>query len=168
MAILVRGVTVTALLSVFLAGAQLHAASRLATDPACKIIFHEPGKPPIRMSPIEWGPGHPGKPLVYRDPETKILFYAESDGRHLAAISPDGKLLWVRNPFDDRGLCPYRNARPVISSLKAFDVPPGAYAKDMKRRGADPSHRFIWIEFDSSQAGEIDETTGDFLSEGQN
>ena len=171
MANLVRVVTATALFSVFLAGAQTLAASRLATDPACQIIFHEPGKPLIRMTPIEWGPGNPGKPLTYHDPETKILFYAESDGRHLAAIGPDGKLLWVRNPFDDKGLCPYRTVRPVIRSIKAYDIPL-AYAKnialDMKRRGANPDHRFIWIEFDSYQFGEVDETNGDFLYEGQN
>ena len=31
---------------------------------------------------------------VVLDPKTKVLFYLESDLRHIAALSPDGKLLW--------------------------------------------------------------------------
>ncbi len=64
------------------------------------------------------------KPLVYRDGRTSITFYVESDGRHLAAIDGDGKLLWVRNPFEDRHLCPYRTGRPVIGAMKATDISP--------------------------------------------
>jgi len=29
-------------------------------------------------------------------------------------ISPDGKILWVRNSFVDQDLCPYRTARPIM------------------------------------------------------
>ncbi|MCE0499442.1 MAG: hypothetical protein LV481_15990 [Methylacidiphilales bacterium] len=29
-----------------------------------------------------------------QDPKTKIIYYLESDQRHIAAISPKGKLLW--------------------------------------------------------------------------
>lgn len=151
--------------------AQLYGRARTANDPACQIVFQEPGKPPVRMSPLHWPPGNPGKPITYRDPETSVLFYVESDGRHLAAINPDGKLLWVRSPFEDKGLCPYRTARPVIRSIGPYNIPAGYaenIAEDMKRRGANPSHRFIWIEFDSTQFGEVDQTTGDFLYEGQN
>jgi hypothetical protein len=105
--------------------------------------------------------------MSYRDPRTGVSFYVESDGRHLAAIGPDGKLLWVRNPFEGAKMCPYRSPRPVIYSIKAVNISP-AYAKGLKRRGANPSHRFLSIEFDSSQFGDMDETTGDFLPEGQN
>jgi len=31
---------------------------------------------------------------VLQDPKTKINFYLESDRRHIAAVSPEGKLLW--------------------------------------------------------------------------
>jgi hypothetical protein len=34
------------------------------------------------------------KPIVLQDPVTKVVFYLESDRRHVAAISPEGKLLW--------------------------------------------------------------------------
>jgi hypothetical protein len=37
--------------------------------------------------------GSISQPIV-QDPETKIIYYLESDLRHIAAISPDGKLLW--------------------------------------------------------------------------
>jgi hypothetical protein len=33
-------------------------------------------------------------PHVLRDPQTKVVYHLESDGRHIAAISPKGKLLW--------------------------------------------------------------------------
>src|SRR5271170_836020 len=63
----------------------------------------------------------PNPPSTYRDPDSGIAFYVESDGRHLAAIDANGKLLWVRNPFLDRNLCPYRSAHPYISWIG----PPG-------------------------------------------
>ena len=31
---------------------------------------------------------------VIQDPKTEIIYYLESDLRHIAALSPDGKLLW--------------------------------------------------------------------------
>lgn len=31
-----------------------------------------------------------------QDPETKVVYYLESDMSHLAAISPEGTLLWAR------------------------------------------------------------------------
>jgi hypothetical protein len=68
-----------------------------------------------------WNPAR-AKPIAYKDSRTVISFYVESDGRHVAAIDPDGNLLWVRNPFEDQKLCPYRNARPVISSLATTEI----------------------------------------------
>ena len=99
---------------------------------------------------VEWDPAR-AKPLAFKDPDSLISLYVESDGRHMAAIDPDGKLLWVRNPFEDRHLCPYRSPRPVISHLSA--------AK---------SEKHVIVQFDSSQSGVIDETTGDFVLESQN
>jgi hypothetical protein len=31
---------------------------------------------------------------VIQDAKTKVVYYLESDRRHIAAVSPDGKLLW--------------------------------------------------------------------------
>ncbi len=33
-------------------------------------------------------------PEVLVDPKTKVVFYLESDRRHVSAISPEGKILW--------------------------------------------------------------------------
>src|SRR5690349_22281876 len=53
-------------------------------------------------------------PQVCRDPTTGTLLYVESDGRHVAAISRDGKLLWNRDPFKDAHLPFYRTEKPQI------------------------------------------------------
>ena len=55
------------------------------------------------------GPGRTEGRYSYLDKQTDTLLYLERDGRHLAAISPAGKILWLRNPFVDADLCPYRN-----------------------------------------------------------
>jgi hypothetical protein len=47
-------------------------------------------------------------PQVCKDPTSGTLLYVESDGRHVAAISRDGKLLWNRDPFKDAHLPFYR------------------------------------------------------------
>jgi hypothetical protein len=147
---------------------------RVFVPPACKwMLFGPPflfpdGHRAKKKYPnyAEWDPAS-AKAMAYRDPRTGIAFYVESDGRHVGAIGPDGKLLWVRNPFEDAKMCPYRSARPVIASLKAADTLAGL-TDALKHRGFNPNHPFLWIAFDSSQSGLIDERTGDFLFEGQN
>jgi hypothetical protein len=107
------------------------------------------------------------KPLTFRDPRTSISFYVESDGRHLAAIDAVGELLWVRNPFEDAHLCPYRNPRPSISSISTVEISLQR-AEKMRAGGMDPSHEYLEIKFDSSLFGVVDETNGDFQMWGQN
>jgi hypothetical protein len=34
------------------------------------------------------------QPQILQDSKTNVIYYLESDRRHIAAISPDGKLLW--------------------------------------------------------------------------
>lgn len=111
------------------------------------------------------GRGRPGKPLAYRDKRTNILLYVESDGRHLAAVSPKGELLWVRDPFVDRNLCPYRTARPVIVYVgpTSWSGDETSIAKIFKV----PNH-LVEIRFDSSQFGVVDITNGEFFFVGQN
>jgi hypothetical protein len=140
----------------------------------CKESFYPPifanvrGHPELQNRPdyAWWNPAL-AKPMVYKDSRNAMVFYVESDGRHLAAIDPAGKLLWVRNPFDDAKLCPYRNARPTISSVAAIVTTPDVTAS-IKRYGANPEHDFLKIQFNSSQFGVIDETTGEFFFGGQN
>jgi hypothetical protein len=115
---------------------------------------------------VLWDPDS-AKPLTFKDARTGISFYVESDGRHLAAIDAAGKLLWVRNPFEDAHVCPYRNPKPSIASLAVVEISPHR-ADKMRLGGMDPSHMFLEIKFDSAQFGGLDEITGDFQLWGQN
>jgi hypothetical protein len=142
----------------------------------CKDSFYGPAliNPGPRPDYAKWDPDR-AKPFTFQDTRTQITFYVESDGRHIAAVGLGGTLLWVRNPFEDEGLCPYRSARPVISHLEITNVRsdylqylmPGA-ARRYRARGFDSGHTFLSLQFDSSQFGLLDETTGTFFSGGQN
>jgi hypothetical protein len=116
-----------------------------------------------------WHQGYatPSKPLSYRDTRTNILFYVESDGRHLAAIGPDGKLLWVRNPFEDGKLCPYRSPRPIIDSIKIIEHGISELSRQ-RNLHINSNDEYVGIQFDSSQFGLVDERTGYFTFMGQN
>jgi hypothetical protein len=96
--------------------------------------------------------------LIYQDPQTQVILYVETDGRHIAAISPQGKLLWRKDPFVEGGLEPYRHARPVISWV-------GQAAEWVRASGK--SGHVIGISFDSSQFGVMDVETGKFRFLGQ-
>ena len=140
----------------------------------------------------------PGPPSAYRDPESGTVFYVESDGRHVAAIDRNGKLLWVRNPFVEGGLCPYRSAHPYIYWIGppqgadsegqyrgTFDPPADAkvnagllkeldreidweIAHGQKAKRLTSGARFIGLSFNSSQFGYLNIATGDFYGGGQN
>ena len=103
-----------------------------------------------------------GFPKVLHDAKTKIIFYLESDGRHISAISPEGKLLWSRNPFVDAKLTPYRLKRPIICY---FDFVDPAWWKIHSYLG--PADDFISVNFNSSQFGVIKKETGDFTFLGE-
>ena len=67
-----------------------------------------------------WGVSH--VPQILKDPKTGVVFYLESDRRHVSAIAPDGNLLWCSElvpPFDknrqgsrDMGIHEIRFAEP--------------------------------------------------------
>ncbi len=94
---------------------------------------------------------------TFRDKESGVIFYVESDGRHVAAIDRDGKLLWNRDPFVEAKLEPYRFDRPVIVSIGE----PHAWMTK-GRKG-----RFVLINFNSTQAGILSLENGDFTFLGQ-
>ncbi len=96
-------------------------------------------------------------PQAYKDPATGIIFYVESDGRHVSAISAKGKLLWTRNPFIDAGLDSYRFEFPVIVYL--------GKPNDWMIKNRDG--KYIGIGFDSSQFGIMKFEDGDFEFIGQ-
>jgi hypothetical protein len=99
-------------------------------------------------------------PQMYRDAHSATLYYVESDGRHVAAISRDGKLLWVRDPFMDAHLESYRTDNPQIISIGEAtwwgEGPPSQF------RGS------VIITYNSSQFGALNRSNGDFQFLGQN
>jgi hypothetical protein len=135
----------------------------------------------------------PRTPSTYRDPVSGIVVYVESDGRHLAAIGRNGKLLWVRNPFVETDMCPYRSAHPYIywigppdaangwqptppSGLAADKINDAKIAKELRnkiargRKTTQPRDdaQFIGLSFNSSQFGYVNIANGDFYEMGQN
>jgi hypothetical protein len=115
-------------------------ASKLEMSPVTKMPFDNNDEAPI----IE--------PFVFHDSVTGNYFYVESDGRHVACISPDGKILWCRDPSKEAGLGPYRFKHPIIIGIS---------------RWSDDHEGKIGVGFNSSQFGSLDEKTGDFSFEGQ-
>jgi len=166
---------------------KLLAADYVATQPAiqvfirpeCKDMFYGPdiveldanGKAArtVKRPDSDYASWDPGRAtsMSYKDPKTLITFYVESDGRHVSAIDADGKLLWVRNPWEDSPVfCQYRTPMPVIDSLMQTEL--AGDPSYLKSRGANLEHTFLKLQFDSSQYGLLDEATGDFFPEGQN
>ncbi|MGO9805033.1 MAG: hypothetical protein ACLPTL_16540 [Steroidobacteraceae bacterium] len=116
---------------------------------------------------VPWDPTR-ARQMLYKDPRTLTLLYVETDGRHVAAINSDGKLLWVRNPYEQAKFCPYRTPWPVIYSIEAIDHSAPWMVAPIKRIGANPNGNFVMIKFDSSQFSAMDEISGDFVALGQN
>jgi hypothetical protein len=90
-------------------------------------------------------------PQVYRDSKSGTLLYVETDGRHVAAISRDGKLVWIRDPFTDAHLEFYRTEKPQIVYVGAASKADG----------------FVAISFNNSQFGLLRISNGDFRFLGQ-
>jgi hypothetical protein len=106
--------------------------------------------------PVSRFPG----PQSYHDSATGTTFYVESDGLHIAAISKEGKILWVRDPFHDAKLSDYRTHKPQIASIGK-----GRWWVNGVARRDVPA---ISIEFNSSQFGAMRMSDGEFQFQGQN
>jgi hypothetical protein len=96
---------------------------------------------------------------AYKDPQSGIILYVESDARHVSAISRTGKLLWTRDPFTDAHLELYRTKHPQIAHI-------GPKPKAVWVKG-DPRD-FVNLAFNSSQFGLLRITDGEFFFGGQN
>jgi hypothetical protein len=93
-------------------------------------------------------------PQIYKDQATGTLFYVETDGRHVAAISCAGKVLWSRDPFSDAHLSFYRTKTPQIVYIGP--------TPEKSKPG-----EFVAIAFNSSQFGVMRISDGTFLFRGQ-
>lgn len=98
-------------------------------------------------------------PQVYTDTKSGTLFYVESDGRHVAAISKNGRLLWNRDPFKDGRLSFYRTNTPQIVYIGP------AYESAQISKAT--QNKFVAISFNSSQFGLLRITDGEFTFLGQ-
>jgi hypothetical protein len=100
-------------------------------------------------------------PQVYKELRGTTL-YVESDGRHVAAISGDGKLLWNRDPFKDAHLDYYRTEKPQIVYIGP--VPKSNYYAKYAKNEPD---KFAAITFNNSQFGLLRISNGEFQYLGQ-
>ena len=97
-------------------------------------------------------------PQVYKDPHSSATLYVETDGRHVAAISGDGELLWNKDPFKDGHLSFYRTKNPQIIYIGPVSKSrpyAGPYA------GTEPDN-FAAITFNNSQFGLLRISNGEF------
>jgi hypothetical protein len=98
-------------------------------------------------------------PQVYRELHSGTTLYVETDGRHVAAISGDGKLLWNRDPFKDAHLQHYRTEKPQIVYI-------GPVSKSNPHARGEPD-KFAAITFNNSQFGLLRISNGEFQCLGQ-
>ena len=105
---------------------------------------------------------HPFRgPQAYKDADSGVVFYVESDGRHVSAISPDGRILWCRDPFADSHLEFYRTMTLHIIYIGKASPRAETYL------ATNGIPKIIGITYDLSQFGEVDTKTGDFKFGGQ-
>ncbi len=144
---------------------------KISISKECRSAFYGPpiafvGEKKFKPPKYElWDTSTP-RPISFKDDRSSIMLYVESDGRHVAAIDSSGKLLWVRNPFEESKECPYRTPRPIIRKLERVEVPK-EIADIYKNQNFNIHHNFIQVTFDSSQFGLLDLETGDYFFEGQ-
>jgi hypothetical protein len=103
-----------------------------------------------------------GVPKILRDARTGIIFYLESDHRHVAAIRESGQLLWNRNPVADQKLSASRPESPYIVDFTFIDP---TWWKIHRWLGK--ADDFISVSFNTSQFGVLDKRTGAYTSLGQ-
>jgi len=189
-----------------LAQSNLPATSPVATEPnvtpaqqskceirANRFVTENPHADPMSSGFMIFGSAPPpSPPSTYRDPVSGVTFNVASDGRHLSATDSHGTQLWLRNPFVDTDMCPYRSAHPYIYWIGApggtfgrhylgpFNPTPDKIANEqiMKALGSEAVRgrkvrfpeegaRFIGLSFNSSQFGYVDIANGDFYEMGQ-
>jgi hypothetical protein len=79
----------------------------------------------------------------------------------VTAIRNKGLTLWTRDPFKYSHLQPYRVRHPKIRFI-------GEAAQwELKCCARYTNHRYVEIEYDSTQFGMVDEETGDFIILGE-
>jgi hypothetical protein len=75
-----------------------------------------PPDPPLRFAHASLD-AYPNAEISFRDPDTGMTFYVESDGRRLVALDRDGRLAWGVDLFEAVGVTP-RVGKPVIRVIR--------------------------------------------------
>jgi hypothetical protein len=101
-------------------------------------------------------------PMVLVDRLTKISYFLDSDGRHITAIDPAGKLLWRADPFVDSKLDSYRYSHPIILDFEFVDK---SWWKIHSYLGR--ADEFLYVGFNSTQFGVVRKSSGKFVFFGQ-
>ena len=107
-------------------------------------------------------------PYIFRDVDSRITYEVKADGRHVSATDSHGARLWYRDPFADAHLQYYRTDKPIIVAFtvhKVSETENGSFPEQLPHKKG--IKEFISIRFNSSQAGFMDITTGDFVFTGQ-
>ena len=102
-------------------------------------------------------------PQTYKDTHSGTTLYVKTDGRHVAAISSEGKLLWTKDPYKDAHIPSYRTEQPQIVYI-------GSVSKsipDARSYAGRERDKFVAITFNNSQFGLLRISTGEFQSLGQ-
>jgi hypothetical protein len=92
--------------------------------------------------------------LIYKDAETNVMIYVESDARHVAAINPDGKVLWNRDPFAD--------AKLMSNNIPEFDHPKITWIGLENGVPFPGNAKCIGITFSGGMYGYLEINKGDF------
>jgi hypothetical protein len=102
-------------------------------------------------------------PQVYKDMQSGTTLYVETDGRHVAAISRNRKLLWNKDPYKDAHIPAYRTEKPQIVYI-------GSVSKsipDARPCAGRKPEKFVAITFNNSQFGLLRISRGEFQFHGQ-
>lgn len=73
-----------------------------------------------------------GQPFLLADPRSGLTLYVESDGRHMSAITREGKFLWHRNVFDDPKL--ENMLAPMFLMPQEMEGKPGPSEKEWRQQ----------------------------------
>ena len=114
----------------------------------------EPGSPPPKV-----------KPMTVKDPATGLTFYFEKDGQTIAAIKPDGSILWHRNPIAERGVKGWTKDGRVLWPTIYFAAVASERSKKKMTDRSKPGD-YLDIGFTTKEFGVLNEKTGEFTSFG--
>jgi hypothetical protein len=104
---------------------------------------------------VEAGARTPKLPFTFKA-KTGIIFYVETDGRHMAAIDRNGKILWHKTPYEDKAIFGKKiEGRVIYRLLEADD----SDLELMQRRGK--TGQYIRVSCGMHEVGLLNQNTGE-------